>query len=161
MPPAGSTPSLRRRLACFVYEGVLLYGVVMAAGWLYSALTQQRHALAGRSGLQAVLLVVLAIYFVGFWSHGGQTVAMRTWRIRLLARDGSAVSWPRGLARYLLSWVWFLPALGGVWLAGPKQPMAVVAIVATGVVAYAMTSLLRPDRQYWHDAVCGTRLVIV
>ena len=64
-------PSLRRRMAAFVYEGVLLFGVVMIAGYLYSSLTQQRHALQGQTGLQAFLFVVLAIYFVASWSRGG------------------------------------------------------------------------------------------
>ena len=81
-------PSLLRRLACFVYEGVVLFGVVMIAGYLYSSLTQQRHALHGQWGLRAFLVLVLAIYFVWFWSHGGQTVAMKTWHIRLTAADG-------------------------------------------------------------------------
>src|SRR5690606_4324287 len=60
-PPAGEgpaaqaaegTPGIARRLASFVYEGVLLFGVVMIAGFLFSTLTQQRHALQGRHGLQ-------------------------------------------------------------------------------------------------------------
>ena len=50
-------------MAAFVYEGVLLFGVLAIAGYLYSSLTQQRHALHGLAGLQAFLFVVLAIYF--------------------------------------------------------------------------------------------------
>ncbi|MDH5539716.1 MAG: RDD family protein, partial [Rhizobacter sp.] len=46
-------PSLWRRMASFIYEGVLLFGVLMIAGYLFSSLTQQRHALVGRHGLQA------------------------------------------------------------------------------------------------------------
>ena len=82
-PVVGPVPGLARRIACFVYEGVLLFGVLMIAGYLYSTLTQQRHALSGLHGLQAFLFLVLGIYFVWFWSRGGQTVAMRTWHIRL------------------------------------------------------------------------------
>jgi hypothetical protein len=63
----GAAPSLRRRMACFVYEGVLLFGVVMCAGLVYSSLTQQRHALVGLHGLQVVVFVVLGLYFVWFW----------------------------------------------------------------------------------------------
>ncbi len=94
-------PGLWRRMACFVYEGVLLFGVVMIAGYLFRPLTQQRHALTGRHGLQAFLFVVLAIYFVWFWSHGGQTVAMRAWHIRVVDVAGRPISQARGLARYL------------------------------------------------------------
>jgi uncharacterized RDD family membrane protein YckC len=152
-------PGLGRRLACFVYEGVLLFGVVMIAGLLYATITNQRHALAGTLGLQGLLFVVLGIYFVGFWSRTGQTLAMLTWRIRLVTRDGQRVSPARALCRYVLAWMWFAPALVGLQLAGLKSPQAAFAALLAGVLAYAGLSWLRPDRQYWHDVVCGTRLV--
>lgn len=160
MNPAGTTPGLARRLACFVYEGVLLFGVVMIAGYLYSSLTQQRHALQGQLGLQLFLFVVLGIYFVWFWSRGGQTVAMRTWNIRLVrAGDGAPVSQPRALARYLLAWIWFVPALAAAGLAGLTRGAEIFGLLAAGVVAYALLARLHPERQFWHDAVCGTRLI--
>ena len=34
-----------------------------------------------------------------------------------------------------------------------------LAAVAVGVIAYALLALLHPQRQFWHDALCGTRLV--
>jgi uncharacterized RDD family membrane protein YckC len=154
-----STPRLLRRLAAFVYEGVLLFGVVMIAGYLYSSLTQQRHALQGKVGLQAFLFVVLGIYFVWFWSRSGQTVAMKAWHIRLVGARGQAVSQGRALARYLLAWLWFLPALATLHLTGIKSSSAYGLALVTGVLAYAALAWLRPDRQFWHDAVCGTRLV--
>ncbi len=158
-PGATVTPGVFRRLAAFVYEGVLLFGVVMIAGYLYASLTQQRHALQGKHGLQAFLFVVLAIYFVWFWSRGGQTVAMRAWHIRLVDAQGRPVSQQRALARYLLSWMWFLPALLGAYLGGLHGGLALYGALAAGVLAYAALARLRPDRQFWHDAVCGTRLV--
>ena len=153
------TPSLVRRMAAFVYEGVLLFGVVMIAGYLYSSLTQQHHALQGHAGLQAFLFVVLAIYFVWFWSHGGQTVAMRAWHLRLVAGDGRAVGQGRALLRYLASWIWFVPALAMSWMAELHNPTFIFAALAAGVIGYALLALLQPERQYWHDALCGTRLV--
>ena len=152
-------PSVLRRMACFMYEGVLLFGVLMIAGYLFSSLTQQRHAMMGRHGLQAFLFVVLGIYFTWFWSRGGQTVAMKAWHIRLVARDGRAVSQARALVRYLLSWLWFLPALTALYLAGLHGPGEIFGLVFAGVVVYAALSHLHPERQFWHDAVCGTRLV--
>ncbi len=151
-------PGVARRLACFVYEGVLLFGVVMIAGWLYSTVTQQRHALHGRAGLQAFLFVVLAIYFTWFWSRGGQTVAMKAWHIRLVRPDGSAVSQRRALCRYLFAWLWFLPALLALYLADLRQGGVIYGTLAAGVIGYAALAWLRPDRQFWHDIVCDTRL---
>jgi uncharacterized RDD family membrane protein YckC len=152
-------PGVGRRLACFLYEGVLLFGVVMIAGYLYSSLTQQRHALQGLHGLQAFLFMVLGIYFVWFWSHGGQTVAMRTWHIRLLTQDGRPVGQVRALARYLLSWIWFLPALLSIWLADLHGALPTFGLMLAGVLVYAGLARLHPARQFWHDAACGTRLV--
>lgn len=152
-------PALRRRLACFLYEGVLLFGVLMAAGLVYGVVTQQRHALKGHHGLQAFLFLVLGAYFVWFWSRSGQTLAMQTWRIRLLTRNGQPVTKARALARYLLSWLWFLPALAMVYFAGLKSGGAAAVALLTNVFAWAWLSRLHPQRQYWHDAVCGTQLV--
>ena len=157
--PLPPTPSLRRRLACFLYEGVLLFGVLMITGYLYSSLTQQRNALQGRHGLQFVLFLALAVYFVWFWSHGGQTVAMKTWNIRLVRADGGPGSQARAFARYCLSWLWFAPALVILWMGGHFSASIVFASLAVGVVAYALLAFLQPQRQYWHDAACGTRLV--
>lgn len=147
-------------MACFVYEGVLLFGVVMIAGWLYSTLTQQRHALAGRHGLQAFLFLALAIYFVWFWSHGGQTVAMKTWQVRLVDVAGRPVSQPRALMRFLLSWLWFAPAIAVITLAGVHTLGGIFGLLGAGVALYAMAARLHPQQQFWHDAACGTRLVV-
>lgn len=153
------TPGLWRRMACFVYEGVLLFGVLMIAGLLYGGLTEQRNAMLGRHGLQAFLFVVLGVYFSWFWSHGGQTVAMKAWRIRLLGADAAPVSPARAMVRYLLGWLWFLPALLALWLGGATATGPVFGALFAGVVVYAALTRLHPDRQFWHDAVCGTRLV--
>jgi uncharacterized RDD family membrane protein YckC len=152
-------PGLARRLAAFVYEGVLLFGVVMIAGLVYAGLTQQRHALQGRAGLMVFLFLVLGLYFSWFWSRGGQTVAMKAWHIRLLAADGRPVSRGRAVARYLLCWLWFLPATAAVYAAGLHGRGAIVTALLVGVLAYAALAWLRADRQFWHDVVCGTRLV--
>ncbi len=152
-------PPVLRRLAAFVYEGVLLFGVLMIAGYLYSSLTQMRHALHGTLGLQMFLFVVMGVYFTWFWSRGGQTVAMKAWDIRVVDIHGNAVSQPRALARYVLSWIWFVPALLTVWIADLHSGAALSALLFTGIVAYALLTRLHPQRQFWHDAVCGTRLV--
>ncbi len=153
------SPGIRRRLACFVYEGVLLFGVVMVAGLLYGLLTQQRHALVGMHGLQAFIFCVLGLYFVWFWSHGGQTVAMKTWHIRLLDTQGLPVRPLRAVWRYLLSWLWFLPALLYAHFAGLKSTASVGAALALGVLGYAALYRLHPRRQYLHDWLGGTQLV--
>jgi uncharacterized RDD family membrane protein YckC len=159
LPAPRVAPGLWRRLACFVYEGVLLFGVLMVSGWLFSTLTQQRHALLGRHALQGFLFVVLGIYFVWFWSHGGQTVAMKAWHIRLVDRHGQPVSQARAFARYLLSWLWFLPALATLWTMGLHGGAAITTVLLVGVVGYALLAKANGERQFWHDMACGTRLI--
>lgn len=163
VPPAApgklDTPGLWRRLACFVYEGVLLFGVVMVAGLIYGVVTQQRHALVGAFGLRVFLFVVLGAYFVWFWSRSGQTLAMQTWHIRLVTHSGQPLTRLRALCRYLLAWLWFVPALAAVELAGLQGALPAFVAITAGVLGYAALTRLHPDRQYWHDAACGTRLV--
>lgn len=158
-PAAIATPTLTRRFASFVYEGVLLFGVVMGAGFVYGIATQQRHALVGLHGLQAFVFAVLGLYFVWCWTHGGQTLAMKTWHIRLQAVDGGPVTVPRAIARYLLAWLWFMPGLVAVWLSGLKGSGPATAALVANVAGYAALVWLHPQRQFWHDAICATRLV--
>lgn len=153
------TPGLVRRLACFVYEGTLLFGVLMIAALVWGVATQQRHALQGQTGLQVFLFAVLGLYFIWLWTHGGQTLAMQTWHIRLVTRNGQPVRWPRALARYLLAWLWFVPALAALQWTGLKGGWTAFGVVLAGALAYAALARLHPDRQFWHDVACGTRLV--
>jgi uncharacterized RDD family membrane protein YckC len=150
-------PSLWRRMACWLYEGMLLFGVVFIAGYLFGALSQTRHALDHRHGLQAFIFLVLGIYFTWFWSRG-QTLAMKTWHLRLVDRQGLAVSQTRALARYFLSWLWFLPPLGLRIIS--DMPAAQVSVLALGWIAiWALLSRFHSERQFLHDALAGTRLV--
>jgi uncharacterized RDD family membrane protein YckC len=152
-------PRMRRRLACMVYEAMLLFGVVMIAGVLYGVLSDQRHALQGSARLQVFLFVVLGAYFVGFWSSSGQTLAMKTWHIRVQVPDGRAPPWPRAVVRYLASWLWFLPALASAHATGLRSVPFMALMLLTGMAGYLLLARLRADRQYLHDVLCGTCLV--
>ena len=160
--PVASTPDLNapplaRRMACWLYEGMLMFGVVFIAGYLFSALTQQRHALEGRHALQAFLFVVFGIYFTWFW-HKGQTLAQKTWLIRVVDSRGAPISQLRALVRYVLSWLWLLPPLAVSWLLGASGGESAVLVLGW-VLVYALLSRLHRQRQFLHDALAGTRLV--
>jgi uncharacterized RDD family membrane protein YckC len=152
-----AAPPLSRRMACWLYEGVLLFGVVFIAGYLFSALSQTRNALDNRHPLMAFLFLVLGIYFVWFWTHG-QTLAMKTWHIRVVGRNGRAVSQQRAALRYLTTWCWFLPPLAAAVLLDASGTETLVLVVGW-VVFWALASRLHPQKQFWHDAVAGTRLI--
>jgi uncharacterized RDD family membrane protein YckC len=144
-------------MACWLYEGMLRFGVVVISGYMFSALTQTRHALDNRLAQQAFIFIVLGIYFTWFGAKG-QTLAMKTWHIRLVDRQGRRLTQARALLRYLLSWLWFLPPLAAAalfHLSGPES-----AVILLGWVAvWAIVSRFHPQQQFWHDALAGTRLV--
>jgi uncharacterized RDD family membrane protein YckC len=150
-------PSLTRRMACWLYEGLLMFGVVFIAGYLFGTLTQTRNAMDNRHWLQGFLFVVFGIYFVWLWAKG-QTLAMKTWEIKVVDRQGQPISQARALLRYVLSWLWFLPALAAAvpfQLSGPES----VVIIVGWVAVWALLSRFHPERQFWHDALAGTRLI--
>ena len=156
--PVLTAPSLKRRMACWLYEGMLLFALVFVSGWLFSTLGQMRDGLdARRPLLQAFLFVVFGIYFTWFWAKG-QTLAMKTWNIRVVDRAGRAISQRRALLRYAWSWLWFLPpviALAPLHLKGGE----IVVLVLGWVAVWALLSRFHPQRQFWHDELAGTRLV--
>lgn len=152
-----TAPPLKRRMACWLYEGMLLFGVVFIAGYLFSTLSQTRHALDNRHLQQAFLFTVFGIYFVWLWAKG-QTLAMKTWHIRVVDAQGHPLTQARALWRYLLSWLWFLPplAVGGAF----SLPGGELAVIVIGwVLIWALLSRFHAQGQFVHDALAGTRLV--
>lgn len=142
-----------------LYEAVLLFGVLFIAGWLFSTLLEQRHALYLRHMLQYWLLLVLGAYFVWFWIHGGQTLPMKTWHIRLVRADGAPVKALQAMCRYLLAWLWLLPGLVLAWLLGAQGWM--LALIPTlNLVLWACLIYFDPERQFLHDRLAGTRLIV-
>lgn len=135
--PAPPRPGILRRLAAMAYEILLLSGVLAVALVLPHLLIGAfAHRVATPVVLWAHLFIVLLVYCLGFWCHGGQTLAMKTWRIRLLTRSGAPLRPAQALLRYLLCW----PSLG---------------LGGIGIV----WALIDRDRQFLHDRLAGTRLV--
>ena len=170
-PPGGDlaarrprTASLGRRMACFTYEATLLFGLALipgALGAFFYAQTGQHHPLQSETALRVYALVLYGVYFVTLWSRRGQTLAMQTWRIRVVTTAGERLGQGRALARYVAACcAWFAPAtIAAAALHWP--PARSLGAVAVGIVGWALLSLLEPDRQFWHDRLCGTRLVDV
>ena len=134
-----------------------MFGVVFISGYLFGTLSQTRNALDNRHALQAFLFVVFGIYFVWFWAKG-QTLAMKTWRIRVVDKHGAALSWARALLRYLLVWLWFLPGLALARLLD-AQGWMLVLIPSLNFVLWTAAVYLQAERQFPHDWIAGTRLI--
>ncbi|MFN7834512.1 MAG: RDD family protein [Burkholderiaceae bacterium] len=133
---AYKTPSRWQRLACAIYEAVLLFGIVFMAGYIFDVITQSRHALMHRHARQIMLFLIIGTYFVWSWSAGRQTLPMKTWHLYLLERSGQPVRPWRAACRYVLSWPLVLTGLGWLW------------------------SFVDRDKQFLQDRLAGTRLTI-
>ena len=155
----GDAPPLRRRLLSMVYEGVLLFGVTMTAGMVYGIAMQQKHALHDRNGLMAAIFLTLAVYFVWFWVRGGQTLAMKTWHLRVVRDDGHPLNPLQAARRYLASWLWFLPPLALAWLAHWHTSRDIGVLLLIWISIYAAISRLLPRKQALHDVICRTCLI--
>jgi uncharacterized RDD family membrane protein YckC len=129
-------PSIKRRLVCMVYESLLLAGVIFLAALLFVALSGS--ALDGwlRHAFQAYLVLVTGLYFAGSWRRRGQTLPMKTWKLRLVGADGGRITLRQAVLRYVCAWPSF--ALGGIGI---------------------LYALLDRDRQFLHDRIAGTRIV--
>nr|WP_223961016.1 RDD family protein [Burkholderia diffusa] len=159
-PAVVAAPSVRRRLAAMLYEAVLLFGIVFFAGLAFSLATQQRNGLVHHNLLAAWIALVVGAYFVWFWTHGGQTLPMKTWRLRLESSTGRPLSAGHALVRYALGWLWFLPPLALHPLLGLSVPVT-LALAAAWIVAWAAAARLHAERQFPHDRIARTRVVAI
>ena len=130
-------PGVLRRLVAMAYEALLLSGVVaIALVFPHLLIGAFAHRIAAPVLLWAHLFLILLAYFVGFWSYGGQTLSMKTWRIRLVTKTGEAIRPAQAMRRFL--WCWPSFALGGIGL---------------------IWAFFDRDRQFLHDRLAGTRLI--
>lgn len=130
---------LRRRLASMLYETLLLLGVLALTFMVPLLLLGIGTGYTPPGELLWIhVFVVLGLYFLWYWRKGGQTLAMQTWKLRIVDTDGNTVSLARGWTRYALAWpsVLFF-GLGLLW------------------------ALIDRDRQFLHDRLAGTRIVLL
>lgn len=155
--PFLAAPSLRRRMACWLYESLLLFGVVFVGGLVLGCVGVLFGTPLSPTSLQALLFLVLGAYFAWFWSKG-QTLAMKTWHIRVVDKHGQPITRVRAIARYALCWLWLLPPLAVI--APFHLPMTEVGVLTLGwVTVWALLSRFHSQRQFLHDVLAGTRLI--
>ena len=133
---AAAAAGLGRRLGSLCYETLLLAAIIFIGGWVFLAANRLLDPALARPLLRLYLLAITAVYFVYCWTHGGQTLPMKTWHIRLTTRDGGAITLRTGAKRYLFA-------------------LASVALCGFGFVWAALDR----DRQFLHDRLAGTRIV--
>ncbi|MGH8620335.1 MAG: RDD family protein [Burkholderiales bacterium] len=134
--PIAELAGLRRRAGALVYELVLAVAVVMVAGAVASPIAGLLDPALTRPLFRLVALAALAAYFVYCWCHGGQTLPMKTWRLRLVTAAGDALTARDAWRRFLLA----------------------VPCVAAGGVGYVW-ALFDREGQFLHDRLAGTRII--
>ncbi len=153
MTPAG----LLKRMAAWVYEGLLLFAVCAITGLIFSLATNSKNALTHHVALSYILFVMMGIYFSFFWSKG-QTLAMKTWHIKITDTAGKPISIRLASVRYLLSWLWFAPPLVALAFTELNNQRLYGALVGW-IALYILLAWLHPSKQFVHDRLAGTRLV--
>jgi len=124
------------RLAAMAYDWLLLSA-------LYVCVTLPLVLLRGGVALEpgtwwysALLLLVTFAFYGWFWTHGGQTLGMRAWRLRVQRRDGHALSWLDAACRSAAALTLLLPpGLGLLWI------------------------VLDGRRAAWHDLLSNTAVI--
>jgi len=134
-PVGGPSASLMRRALALAYEAPLLFALFLASS-LPVVMAHGADRIAARPLFQIYLFVVAAAYFIWQWHRGGQTLAMKTWRIRIVTREGAPLALPRALYRFLF-------ALAGCLLAG----------------AGFLWALVDREGLFLHDRLAGTKIV--
>ena len=148
-PDATLRVSLARRLLCIIYDLLLILALVFLASIPPVLLLSEPATGTGelqpafyeghplwRVGYFAYLAAVVFVFYGWFWTHGGQSLGMKTWGVRVEQLDGRPLTWGLALKRYLWAMVsWAL--IGGGFL----------------------LSLFRKDGMTLHDLYSGTRLV--
>ncbi len=114
--PEDNRPSLLRRLAAVLYDGMLLIALWMAAGGLWIGFHGGQAAAPGDGPFRVYLLAVSWAFFTGFWVLGGRTLGMQAWRLRLVDANGERVTLRAASHRFVTAILSWLPAgLGFLW----------------------------------------------
>ena len=132
------TSGLLRRLAAGLYDGLLVIALLVRPTLLAMALRGGEPIPPGNLLFQALLLLTAGAFFTWFWSHGGQTLGMRAWRLRVEQQSGAPLSLGIALLRFVISLVSVAAfGLGLLWI------------------------LFDADKLAWHDRATGTRVVVL
>jgi uncharacterized RDD family membrane protein YckC len=142
LKPLGAThqlsasASLPRRLAALLYDWLLLIGVLFAATLAVLALRGGQALPAHNPWFTAYLIATGMGFFSWFWTHGGETLGMRAWKLRLVSLDGLPIQGRQALIR---------------------SSVALLGASALGL-GYLWV-LLDPQGRAWQDIASGTRVV--
>lgn len=156
--------SLWRRMAAMVYDSLLMFALLMVVGATTLPFTSWLGINRDNIIFKFYLFAAIYLFLGWFWTHGGQTLGMRAWKIRLVQRDGRPVSWRLAFFYYLVS----LPMWGFLIFAiavnAGMIPTPAILVHAPHWVLYSLTLIWfvvdhLPNN--WREKVSGLRMVLV
>lgn len=168
MPPADATlppPTLKRSLASLFYELLLVAALLLTVTTVLTPL----QMLIGQDALfktllKAVLAIALFGYFGYCWVRSGQTVAMKTWRIKLVNAHGGGIVWKQAAVRYLVGMALFvgMPAVSYLGWANAygHQPQALWLALSWCLIPF-LAKFYDRDKLFLHDRLAGTRQIVL
>jgi uncharacterized RDD family membrane protein YckC len=122
---ADFAPSFFRRLAAMVYDSFLLVALWFLATALLLPINGGQAFHSGQFFYPLYLLAVSFIFYGWFWTHGGQTLGLKAWKIKVLTLNQQPLDWKQAAIRFMaaiLSWV--IAGLGFFWILWDKNGYA-------------------------------------
>lgn len=115
-------PSLIRHLAAIVYDSLLLTALLFLATALLLPFNNG-EAFSSQQFFYPIYLFAVSFLFYGwFWTHGGQTLGLKAWKIKVISDNGEMISWRQALIRFIVSILsWGFLGLGFVWVLFDKE----------------------------------------
>ena len=153
-------PPLRRRLGCLTYETILSIGIAMGVSMVFTSVSgnpKDQDIFLFR----IILVLAIVLYFIFTWHRSGQTLAMKTWGIKIVSSNSKLPGIRRTMIRYIASWLWTSPVFIYYYLIGISSRFELIVSSLVGILLYAALSFLFLDKQYIHDKISGTRLIDV
>ena len=158
------SPQFWRRVSCCLYEQLVLLGVIALTFLVPNLGLGILFGVALPSWLTFLYLyVVLGIYFVWYWTKSGQTLAMQTWRIRIIDQHGYALQKRQALWRYIYGSLWIIPCILLQWAFHLEKWQIIEMLFTVALFFWPLSIFLdrnKPlSRQSLPDRFAGTRLV--
>ena len=158
------SPPFLRRVSCALYEQLVLLGVVALTFMLPNLALGILLGVSLPSWLTFLYLyVVLGIYFVWYWTKSGQTLAMQTWRVRIIGSGGFNLTHRQATWRYIFGSLWIAPCILLQWLFGLQKWQIIEMLFTVALFLWPLSIYLDRVspllRQSLPDRFSGTRLV--
>lgn len=128
--------NLFRRLGAMLYDGLLIIAIWMIGTAVLLPFTQGQALNTGLPAYRAYLFLLAFGFYGWFWTHGGQTLGMKTWKLHVVRDDGYQLNWANAFIRFVAALISWLPMGLGFWW-----------------------SFIEADKRTWHDRLSNSRVL--